>query len=133
MGRLLMGDPRIALSWLKASSVGAKTVRFAFSSMSASVKPAFSIACESEVKEPFDANVTASGADATLGALRTESITWIMPFEATMSVVTMLDESIIRPASPSDIIASSPFAISTDVPAAAIASIDVTSAPATTW
>ena len=97
------------------------------------MRPASSIKLASVEKPPFAASVTASGAASTLGASRTVSITWIMPFDATMSVVTMFDMLIMRPASPSDIIASSPLAISIEVPVAAIASIEDRPAPATTW
>ena len=107
-------------------------VTLALGSISSSVRPASSINPDRVEKEPFAARVTASGAPVALGASRTTSMTWMMPFEATMSVVTMLAPSIIRPDSPREIMASSPLAISSDVPVAAIASIDVNSAPATT-
>ena len=116
-----------------ASSVGAKMVTFALGSISVSVRPASSIKPDNVEKPPFAASVTASGAASTLGASKTVSITWMMPFDATMSVVTMFDMLIMRPESPSEIIASSPLAISIELPVAAIASIEDRPAPATTW
>ena len=104
-------------------------VTFAFGSINSSVSPTSSRRLASVENSPSDANVTASGAVAMLGASSTTSMTWMMPLEATISVVTILAPSIIRPASPIEIIASSPFAISIELPVAAMASIEL-SAPA---
>ena len=55
----------------------------------------------------------------------------MMPFAATISVVTIFDPFIIRPDSPKEIAALSPFAMVILLPIAAVASIEVSGAPAT--
>ena len=59
----------------KASSVGAKTVRFADGAISASVSSASSTRSISVENEPSVASATVSGGGPTLGASSTASIT----------------------------------------------------------